>query len=128
MAPKDERTGRKEADGRLVAELASGKSIADVAAAVGVGQRTIYRRLQSPKFRSRLDAAKDALVSQAVTLAANNLSKASDTLVKLLDSKSEMVQLNAARALHDITHRQISIENLDRRVREMKRLLRERKK
>lgn len=125
---REERIGRREADPALIALLARGASIRNAGDELNLSETTIYRRLRSPKFKARLDAVKDAIVAQSITKAADGLNKASETLVSLLDSKTEMVRLYAAKALHDITHRGIAVEALDRRVRQMKQQMRKLKR
>src|SRR5215213_2822305 len=57
---------RRDADQALVAALAAGATKQEAARLAGVGERTIYRRLEDPDFRRRVDQARGELVGRVV--------------------------------------------------------------
>jgi hypothetical protein len=92
-------SGRHGADERLAATLAAGASIVDAAAAVGVNERTVRRRLDEPDFRKLLDGMKAEAIRLAVARLTADMGKAAGTLAGLLDSSDERVRLSAGRAV-----------------------------
>src|SRR5204863_65773 len=59
-------SGRGNADAALVAALAAGSTIRDAAKTAGVAERTVYRRLEDPGFRQRVNNARAELIAHAV--------------------------------------------------------------
>lgn len=93
--------GRRSADDRLIVELAGGKTVAEAAAAAGVGERTVYRRQEDPEFRRRVVAARAAYLETALAKLAEASCRAAQTLVTLLDSDADSTKLSAARSILD---------------------------
>ena len=60
---------RSRGDAALVVALAGGNTMEDAATTVGVGVATVYRRLQVPEFRTRIDDARAELIATAVARA-----------------------------------------------------------
>jgi molybdenum-dependent DNA-binding transcriptional regulator ModE len=92
---------RTRGDERLLSALAAGSSVEQAARTAGVSERTAYRRLGDPAFRSRLASVRDELVAEALGELAGSASEAVATLRRLLAAGSEHVQLGAARVLLD---------------------------
>ena len=86
---------------RLILALASGESVMDAARLANVSERTVYRRLRDDTFVQRVNQIRTSLLQQAVGRLAKAIPKASDVLDKLLDSTSERVRLQAAKAVFD---------------------------
>jgi hypothetical protein len=95
-------SGRRNADDRLALELATGKTVADAAAAAGVSERTAYRRLDDPEFRGRLTVLRGEMVRRAAGRLADGSTNAAETLTALLSAKSEAVRLGAARSILEL--------------------------
>jgi soluble lytic murein transglycosylase-like protein len=85
----------------LVLALASGDSVKDAARLANVSERTVYRRLRNESFARRVNQARTAMLQQAVGRLASAVPKASAVLDKLLDSRSERIRLQAAKAIMD---------------------------
>jgi hypothetical protein len=81
--------------------LASGESVKDAARVAGMSERTAYRKLKDEKFMLRVNQARTAMIQQAVGRLAKTCAKASEVLEKLLDSKSEQIRLQTAKAIMD---------------------------
>jgi hypothetical protein len=94
-----EAPGTESPDGLLAAGLAAGLEIAEAAKVANVSESTAYRRLRDPAFRHLVAELRGKMVEQAVGRLAASMTKAADRLVKLLDSKSERVRLNTAKAI-----------------------------
>lgn len=83
----------------IILGLAAGKAYADIAREAGCSPRTVRRRAVDESIRDDVIRARDAMVDDAVGRLSVAAAKAVDRLVKLLDCKSEVVQLQAARAI-----------------------------
>lgn len=92
---------RTRGEERLLTALAAGSSVEQAARSAGVSERTAYRRLADPAFRSRLAIVRDDLVREALGDLVGSASAAVATLRRLLAASNEHVQLGAARALLD---------------------------
>lgn len=89
-------------DDRLLTTLATGCHIENAAAAAGVSERTAYRRLADPEFRTKLDAAREALRESILAKLADAGHDAIGTLWELMhDGKEENIRLRAAKTLLD---------------------------
>ena len=108
---------RRNADDILVAALAAGKTKQEAARLVGVGERTVYRRLEDPRFRRRVNEARAELVSRAVGSLADASAAAVTTLRALLGANSGSVRLGACRAILDLGLKLREAEELERRIR-----------
>jgi AcrR family transcriptional regulator len=113
-------SGRQNADFVLVAALAGGRTVCDVAAAVGVSERTIYRRLESADFRRRVGDARAEMVQRAVGQLADASAEAVTTLRALVTAaESETVRLGAARAVLELGSKLRESVELEERVRRL---------
>ncbi|HEX3314943.1 MAG TPA: hypothetical protein VHR72_08640 [Gemmataceae bacterium] len=100
MASSGEKNpGRRNADDRLILELAAGRTAAEAAKAAHVSPRTVSRRMQDEAFRSRVSAVRGEMLARALGRLADISVKAVATLEKLLKAKAEPVRLGAARSI-----------------------------
>ncbi len=95
-------SGRKNGDTTLVLALAAGTTVKDAAAQAGMGERTVYRRLENVEFQQRVTAARSEMVSRAVGLLADAATDAVSTMRGLLSAESESVRLGAARGILEL--------------------------
>ena len=93
--------GRPElmGDEKLFAALVSGCHIENAALAAGISERTAYRRLEDPEFRTRLDRSRRELRESILARLSDAGLDAISTLVDLLDSDDDNVRLKAAKTL-----------------------------
>jgi hypothetical protein len=89
----------RRVDDRLVAEIASGTSLAEAARRAGVSERTAQRRWADLKFRRKCLEARCQIRWEVVGLLNKQMQKATDTLALGMDAKSESVRVSAARAI-----------------------------
>ena len=83
--------------------LVAGKRPADVAAAAGVGLRTVQRWLQDASFLDELNKARIAAFDSAMQRLIASANTAADTLVDLLSKREPpAIRLGAARSLLDL--------------------------
>lgn len=90
---------RRGADAVVVATLAAGGTKREAAAAAGVGERTVYRRMSDPNFRQQVAEARAQLAAEVVTRAAGLAGRAMDTLADLLGDGNAHIRLGAARTI-----------------------------
>ena len=111
--------GRQKGDDALLLALAGGRTVRDAATVAGIGERTVYRRLEDIYFRRRLHATRSELVGRAVGLLADASSEAVSTLKGLLSAQSESVRLGAARSILEIGNRLRESVELEQRLAEL---------
>jgi AcrR family transcriptional regulator len=85
----------------LILALACGDSVRDAARAAGIPERTVYRRLRTESFVQRVNQARTAMLQQAVGRLSKSVTRAGEALDRLLDSESERIRLQAAKAIID---------------------------
>src|SRR5258706_8289069 len=84
---------------QLAWALATGASQTAAAERVGVSTKTIYRQMGKPSFRRLVAQLREEVVSRALGRMADNMTRAADVLVGLLDEKDPAVRLRAARSM-----------------------------
>jgi hypothetical protein len=111
--------GRRNADDRLAAELAAGKTVRDAAGAAGVGERTAHRRLAEPVFKMRVAELRGEMVAAAAGRLADGMGEAAAVLRGLLGSADEHVRHKAAAKLIELGLKVVELAELERRVSEL---------
>jgi hypothetical protein len=93
--------GRENADEALALAIAQGQTLRRAAEAAGVSERTAGRRIKEAAFRRRVAELQAEMVSRATARLTAGMADAAAILLKLMNSKSESIQLAAARSLLD---------------------------
>lgn len=90
-----------EGDDALVLALAGGKSQTAAAELAGVCRDTVYRRMQNPVFRARIEAVRRGWLDRAAGQLADGAVEAVIRLRKIVEDESEATrdQVAAAKAL-----------------------------
>jgi len=88
--------GRSGADETLVTLLASGVTRQQAAQSAGVGERTVYRRLEDPAFRAKIEEARADMLARTSAMLTAAGAAAAGTLVRLLRAESDAIKLAAA--------------------------------
>jgi transposase-like protein len=96
IKPPEERAAQRDAFVRAVVE---GKSVAKIAEAAGISERSVYNWSRRPGIRKRIEQTLDRMRDAHVNGMIAASTKARRALVKLLKSDDEKVQLGAARTL-----------------------------
>ena len=109
-------SGRRNADQALLASLATGATAEQAAKAAGVGVTTVYRRLKDSDFQTRLTALKAKGLELAVSVLGQASGEASEHLLKLLNARSETVQLGAARSIIELGLRMREAVEIEKRL------------
>ena len=80
----------------LSASVASGLSVRDASKIAGCSESTAYTISCSDEFRNEVARLKSEFIARAVAILSSNATKASQALVRLLDSEDEKIVLAAA--------------------------------
>ena len=99
VADKEDGIGGPDA---LLLALAAGMSVRDAAAAAGVSESTVYRRMRDPQYRQEVQAVRGEMMSQALGAMADGMAEAAGVLRGLLRSNNEGIKLSAARSMLDL--------------------------
>ena len=116
MSANDRKTG---GDDVLALALARGDNLVTAAAACGVSERTVRRRLAQPEFRRRVEQLRGEMGAGALGQLTDSMTGAVTTLKCLLDAKAEAVRLGAARALVELGLKVRDQVELERRLAEV---------
>lgn len=109
---------KKITDEKLLEMLLIHGCVRGAAAACGISQNAIYKRLQDSAFRGRYDAMQGAMLSTIAAAMTAALDKAVGALVAVLDdtTASAGLKVNAANALLNHANRYIESANILRRL------------
>ena len=111
--------GRRKGEERLAFELATGKTLRDAAAAVGIAERTATRRWADPDFRRLVSRHRGEMIGRAVGELADGMTAAAKALRDLLTCESPAVRLGAARSLLELAVKARAAVELEERVSEL---------
>lgn len=81
-----------------------------------VSKVTVYDWLKQESFREELRRQRDELIERALDSLKANVTRATETLVKLLDSKSEPIKARAAEDIIEFVQKAIEHEELEKRI------------
>lgn len=90
---------RPASDGIAAAVLASGGTRQDAAAAAGLSDRTIRRRLSDPDFRALVGDCRQRIAADVLSGAAGLAGRAVERLGELVEDENGHIALQAARAV-----------------------------
>ncbi len=83
--------------------------------------------MKIPEFKAELDRQRDEVAAEALGVLSQGLTKAVETLVSLLGNKDNRLKRLAAKDIIDFIIRHKENEDLDERLKEVERLLAEKK-
>jgi transcriptional regulator with XRE-family HTH domain len=101
---------------RVIPYLLASPSIEEGCKRAGVSKAAVYEWLRDETFRHELKRQRDAVIERALDSLKANISKATETLVKLLDSDKEAIQARAAEDIIEFTQKALEHEELERRI------------
>ncbi|MDP2604458.1 MAG: hypothetical protein Q8S00_18010 [Deltaproteobacteria bacterium] len=81
-----------------------------------INKTTVYEWLRDETFRHELERQRDAAIERSLDSLKANISKATETLVKLLDSDKETIQARAAEDIIEFTQKALEYEELEKRI------------
>jgi len=127
MAGHGEKLSRNQE--KAIAALLSNTSIPGAAKEVGIGERTLWRWLQIESFQRAYRDARGQVVRQAVAQVQNTMSEAVSTLREIMTNSEApaSARVTAARAIIDMGIKAVEIEDLEARVADIEKLIKEKK-
>jgi len=116
--------GTKQANRDLAAvALASGKNIAEAAAAAGMTERTVQRWKEDPQFIARVEELRSEIVHDVAGRLAASMTRAAETLEGLLHSSNERVKLSAAMQIIGLGLKVTELSEIQKKIEELERTL-----
>jgi hypothetical protein len=108
---------------QAIAALLTRPSIEDAARVAGVGEKTLRRWIQEPKFKARYLRARRESVQQAVARIQQATGAAGTTILKLMTDPNvpAAVRLRAAECVFDLAVKGLENEDIEVRVSELER-------
>jgi hypothetical protein len=101
---------------RVIPYLLDAPSIEEGCRRAKVSKVTVYEWLKQEIFRQELKRQRDELIRSALDSLKANVSKATETLVNLLDSESEPMQVRAAEDIIEFAQKALEHEELEKRI------------
>ncbi|HXK30436.1 MAG TPA: IS630 transposase-related protein [Candidatus Binatia bacterium] len=101
---------------RVIPYLLGAPSVEEGCKRVRVSKAAVYAWLKEETFRQELKRQRDAVIERALESLKANINKATETLVKLLDSDKEVIQARAAEDIIEFTQKALEHEELERRI------------
>ena len=110
----------------LVALIAK-SSISEAAKSAKIGQRTLWRWLQSEDFKKAYLSARRQVVVQAVAKVQSGMTAAAETLIEVMkdEKSSSSARVSAARTMLDMGIKAIEIEEIELRVEALENIIKE---
>jgi hypothetical protein len=81
-----------------------------------INKTTVYEWLKDKTFREELKRQRDAVIDRALDSLKANIAKATETLVKHLDSEHENISIRAAESIIEFTQKALECEELEKRI------------
>ncbi|HWO40337.1 MAG TPA: hypothetical protein VNO43_00860 [Candidatus Eisenbacteria bacterium] len=101
---------------RVIPFLLSSPSTEEACRRARVNKTTVYEWLKDEIFRRELKRQRDALIERALDSLKASIGKATETLMKHLDSDRESVSIRAAERIIEFTQKAIELEELEQRI------------
>ena len=101
---------------RVIPYLLDAPSIEEGCRRAKVSKVTVYEWLKQENFRQDLKRQRDELIERALNSLKANIAKATETLVKHLDSKRENISIRAAESIIAFAQKAIEFETLEKRI------------
>jgi Helix-turn-helix of insertion element transposase len=101
---------------RALPYLLEARSIEEGCKRAGVSKATVYEWLKDDVFRNELKRQRNLIIDSAVDTLKANIAKATETLVKHLDSERENISIRAAERIIEFTQKSLEHEELERRI------------
>ena len=101
---------------RVIPFLLASPSIEEACRRARINKTTVYEWLKDEAFRQELKHQRDAVIERALDSLKANLGKATETLVKHLDSERENISIRAAESIIEFAQKALEHEELERRI------------
>jgi hypothetical protein len=104
---------------RVIPYLLGAPSVEEGCKRARVSKGAVYEWLRGEAFRKELKRQRDAVIERAMDSLKANIAKATETLVKHLDSERENISIRAAESIIEYTQKALEYENLEKRIEEL---------
>lgn len=101
---------------RVIAYLLASASTEEACRRARINKSTVYEWLKDEPFRQELKCQRDAIIARALDSLGANIAKATETLLKHLDSKHENISVRAAERIIEFAQKALEHEELERRI------------
>jgi hypothetical protein len=101
---------------RVIPYLLASPSTEEACRRARINKTTVYEWLKDETFRQEFKRQRDAVIERALDSLKANISKATETLVTLLDSDKRAIQARAAEDIIEFTQKALEHEELERRI------------
>ena len=101
---------------RVIPFLLASPSIEEACRLARINKTTVYEWLKDEAFRQELKHQWDAVIERALDSLKANLGKATETLVKHLDSERENISIRAAESIIEFAQKALEHEELEQRI------------
>jgi hypothetical protein len=101
---------------RVIPFLLASPSTEEACRRARINKSTVYEWLRDEAFRHELKCQRDVVIERALDSLKANLAKATETLVKHLDSEHENISIRAAESIIEFTQKALEHEVWERRI------------
>jgi hypothetical protein len=101
---------------RAIPYLLGAPSVEEGCKRARVSKAAVYEWLKDETFRHELKRQRDSVIERALDSLKANISKATETLVKLLDSDKQAIQARAAEDIIEFSQKALEHEELEKRI------------
>ena len=111
-----ENGGLTDRQRRVIPHLLAAPSMEEACRRARINKTTVYEWLRDDTFRQELKRQRDAVIERALESLKASIVKASETLVKHLDSKRENISIRAAESIIEFAQKALEHEELEKRI------------
>ena len=101
---------------RVIPFLLASPSTEEACRQAHINKTTVYEWLKDKTFRQELKRQRDAVIERALDSLKARIAKASETLVKHLDSTRENISIRAAEDIIEFAQKALEHEELEKRI------------
>ena len=101
---------------RVIPYLLVAPSIEEGCKRARISKAAVYEWLKDEAFRQELKRQRDEIIERALDSLKANIAKATQTLVKHLDSKRENISIRAAERIIEFVQKALEHEELEKRI------------
>jgi len=113
---------------RAIAALLEERTIQKAAVSIGIGETTLYRWFSDESFQAVYREAKKRIVAHAISHLQNATGEAVQTLIEIIKDKEKpaSTRVTASKAILEFAIKGLEIEDLQVRVDEIEKLIKDR--
>jgi len=101
---------------RIIPYLLASASIEEACRRAKINKTTVYEWLRNETFRLEIKRQREIVIERALDSLKSNIAKATQTLVKHLDSKRENISIRAAERIIEFVQKALEHEELEKRI------------